>query len=733
MEDTGTAARSVYRFGIFELDSRTGELRKHGVRIKLQEQPLQILLLLLEHSGNLVSREQIQQRLWPSGTYVDYDNAINSAMRKLRQALCDTSENPRFIETLPRRGYRFLADIKEQSHWQRPAAAESADWLAGKDLETTPNGRKVRVNLWASATAIVFLAVLGLYFAFRRVTRPAVFFSSVPLTSYPGLEICPSFAPDGERVAFAWDGPKRDNFDIYVKQIGGGLPLRLTNDAEPDISPAWSPDGRSIAFLHVVGDTRAEVSIISALAPGPRRILGTVSVPSDRYFRLRFMAWSADGKWLAVSDALNAMEVTSLFLFSATESSGKGRLTFPPLDYDDFDPAFSPDMKYLAFIRYSSLGASASDLYLLRLTADLKPQGEPQRLTNYNRQIGSPVWTPDGRTILFSRHERGGLHSFWRLKIGGSRGIEPVPIPAENSYALALSPQGNRIVYTRDSENVNIWRVDLTSTGNQQRSGSIQPWVTSTLIEDNPQISPDGKYIAYQSWRSGTAEIWVCDRDGSNPRQLTSLGAVVSGFPRWSPDGKQIVFHSRVNGSGSLHVVEAAGGHPRQLTSGGGNDISPSWSNDGKWIYFASRRTGEFHIWKMPAGGGPATQLPTRNGWCPVESKDGRFLYYASLPQLALRKLPLTGGPETESVSGLAGYGSSFAPAKHGVYFIRAANHSKVEELAYFQFPTGRTKTIATIPGTASLGIALSPDERVILYGQTDQLGSDLMLVDHFH
>jgi Tol biopolymer transport system component len=530
---------------------------------------------------------------------------------------------------------------------------------------------------------------------------------------------------------FAWDGENQDNYDIYVKQIGGGAPLRLTSDPAPDISPAWSPDGRTIAFLHVVTEDKAQVLLIPAIAPGPARILATVAAQPGFYFHMRFIGWSRDGKWLAVSDGPDSARVASLFLLS-TETGEKRRLTFPSVDYDDFNPVFSPDMRHLAFVRSSGWGASASEIYLLTLSADLRPKGEPERITFYNRQAASPVWTPDGRAILFTRHEAAGTHSFWRFNIADHRKITAVPIPADNSFALALSSQGNKVVYTRDTSNINIWAVDLT-TVQSNRSDSTRPWITSTWVEDNPQFSPDGREIAYQSVRSGRAEIWLCDRDGSHPRQLTNLGFIVSGFARWSPDGKKIVFHARPQNSASLYIVDAGGGLPKRLSNGPGNDISPSWSHDGKWIYFASRRTGQTQIWKMPSIGGPATQVTWRNAWCPLESADGQFLYYATIPALELWRIPLAGGPEERILSGLTLSGSSYALAKEGVYFVRVAGDQKKQELAFFRFVTGKVTTIAAIPNSVSLGLALSPDEHLVLYGQIDQLGSDLMLVDNFH
>jgi DNA-binding winged helix-turn-helix (wHTH) protein len=194
--------RAGFRFGVFELNPHARELRKNGVKLKLQDQPLQVLLILLEHPGEIVTREQIQKRLWPEDTYVDFDNAINSSVRKLRDALGDSADNPRFIETLARRGYRFIAPV-------------SASGAVQAVRSSGPDGRKRRVGihrqLWVVLAAVMVLTIgAGIlyerYFERGRKISDALP-PPVPLTSYPGFQWSPSFSPDGTRIAFTWDEP----------------------------------------------------------------------------------------------------------------------------------------------------------------------------------------------------------------------------------------------------------------------------------------------------------------------------------------------------------------------------------------------------------------------------------------------------------------------------------------------------------------------------------------------
>jgi DNA-binding winged helix-turn-helix (wHTH) protein len=202
---------AIYQFGAFELDRRSGELRKRGIRLKLQEQPLQILLLLLERAGEVVTREDIRRRLWPEDTFVDFDNAINSSVRKLRDALGDSAENPRYVETLARRGYRFLASNTnvptEPPAPVAPIQEAPRSWFKSKTL----------IWLALAASVVSLTTVLFQQWPSRqRRTASDALPVPVPLTTYPGFQWFPAFSPEGTRVAFAWDEPGKRPSNIYV-------------------------------------------------------------------------------------------------------------------------------------------------------------------------------------------------------------------------------------------------------------------------------------------------------------------------------------------------------------------------------------------------------------------------------------------------------------------------------------------------------------------------------------
>jgi eukaryotic-like serine/threonine-protein kinase len=605
-------------------------------------------------------------------------------------------------------------------------ANSPAPTLAAPDRQTGSGLLRLR---WMTL-AIGIIGVMGVVIWRQHTTQQPAFLSAEPLTSYVGLQVSPSFAPDGERVAFSWEGEKQDNFDIYVKQIGVETPLRLTGDPSPDLSPAWSPNGRSIAFIRVLPNDRAEILLIPSLVGGPERRIAEMTAPDVGYWDSKLLAWSPDGKWLVVPEGRSVDAVVGLFLTSA-ETGEKRRLTLPPPGYEDVDPAFSPDMTRLAFVRHS--GVSAGDVHVLDFSRELDVRGEPKRLTFDDRLTGSPAWTLDGRALLFTRYAMPGRHSLWKMTLSSPPRMEPLPISADNAFALAISPKGDRLIYTRPIHSINIWAVEpaaaLSAKSAQQ---APRPFIASSQEERTPSFSPDGQQIAFQSTRTGFSEIWAVDRDGSHPRQLTELRGTIAGYPRWSPDGKKIVFHSRQQSNARLFLLNVPSGRSTQLPYKPVNEFEPSWSHDGKWIYFSSGRSGDHQVWKIAAEGGRPIKLTKHGGDLPLESVNAESLFYTKTDS-RLWRIPLSGGEETEAMPDpVDGGGSAYAPGRKGIYFIRQPTDGRGRALAFFSFATRQTTTLADISHPVDLGFALSPDERMVLYSQIDHVASDLMLVENF-
>ena len=768
----------LIRFGVFEVDLGSRELFKSGHKVRLEAQPFRVLSILLEKPGQLVTRKELQQRLWPQDTFIDFSHSLNVDIQKLRQALGDSTQSPRFIETLPQKGYRFMYPVemvgqkvakapptwtrglrdlvgKRQLVTHRADESESGVVLDGEDPSLWPQGedndsthevalrqkakeehsvspRSAHVWKIVAIGAILIAVGIGLTWSVvRRFSTPSqAALTAVPLTSYPGIEEGPSFSPDSRQVAFCWNGERQDNFDIYVKLIGLGPPVRLTKDPAADISPAWSPDGRWIAFFR----NNAGLFLIPALGGQERKL---VEIKQTNGYSLgACLSWFPDSRWIVAWDESAGRKQAGLYAFSV-DSGERRQLTSLPTDLNaDINPSVSPDGHSLVFSRH--MGTGLAELYLVSISHDLKPIGEPQRLTFEKRWTTSPVWTPDGREIVFSSGEGMGGRGLWKIAVpgrGGGLGIpERLPVVGEDNYAVTISRQGSRLIYSREINDINIWRVEVPSPQNPNKAGldgkaTAVPFIVSTRNEFLPQFSPDGKRIAFVSDRSGSPEIWVCSNEGSNPTQLTSFGGPFVAAPRWSPDGKQIVFACRPGANVDIYVLESGGGAPRRLTDHPAYDLAPSFSRDGRWIYFASNRTGPMQIWKMPATGGAATVVSGAYGNVPVESPDGHYLYYFGFDK-TLNRISVEGGEPVQVLHYLsADY--DWAVNNKGIYFIADEDSALSVSLRFLNFGSEKITRIIPITKRHYPGLALSPDGRSVLWAQYDQTNSDLMLVEN--
>ena len=555
---------------------------------------------------------------------------------------------------------------------------------------------------------------------------------AVPLTTYPGSESEPSFSPDGTQVAFSWDGESQDNFDIYVKEIDSDTPLRLTNSPAPERHPVWSPDGRQIAFLRndrrSVGTSAAAAVLLMPAIGGPERQVAEIG-PLPPFLPPRYHAWLPDSTGLVVADASSPDEPSALFTLS-NETGEKRRLTSPPAEsMGDTGPALSPDGRTLAFVRTSRI--YFYDLYLLELSEDFTPQGEPRRLTSESRRIASPVWTPDGGEIIFDEMFGGGL---WKISV--SRPGAPVRLTAAGQAALspAVSRQGNRLAYTREVSDTNFRRMQRPDP--ESSPGPPTRFLSSTRREAFPKYSADGERIVFESWRTGAVGVWVSDADGSNPKLLHSEEGTHAGVPSWSPDSQRIAFNWNPEEQFDIYVISASGGKPLQLTTDPADDQWPSWSRDGEWVYFASRRSGRQEVWKISAAGGPAVQVTRQGGFLAAESPDAKHVYYIKREQghAVLWKVPASGGDETQVFAPVF----NFSVVERGIYFIPALNPDDPDEsasLQFLDFASNNVETVASLPAPPDQirgGLAVSPDERTILYNQFDDSGSDLMLIEGF-
>ncbi len=742
------------RFGPFEVDLHTHELWKYGTRLKLVGQPFEILAVLLSRPGELVTRDELQSRLWPSDTFVDFNHGLNAAVNKLRDTLSDAADQPRYVETLPRRGYRLIASVE----WiePRPASAPQPVPLIPQipamavptlvpapppqfDLEPEPASLTAAARSswlpYSIGAGILFTLLLFLGLAVhvnpastRASTARALVENTRPLLAIANTSN-PAFSADGNSIAFDREDSHPGESGIYAGPVGSEHPLQLT-DNQRDCCPVWSPDGRLIAFTRNVSPDTYTIHIIPADGGAQTKrdaeksvetqsasLRLTSSAPADRELFTGGVKpthpdidWSPDGKQIAFAGS------SGIYVLTLADSTVRSLTQSPPTAHD-WGPSFSPDGSSILFVR--SRQVAADELWSIPST------GGPSThiFTERGKLAGMPQWSYDGRSIIFSSN-RTGHPALWRVQLDSPNEAVQIPESGSPAWDPAVSRRGYRLAYERLLKNLSIWQIDLTSA--DHRPYLVVSSTSDTDQGPGPQFSPDGLRLAYMSDRGGTMEIWIAHRDGSNAFQLTAVGG--AGTPRWSPDSQTVVFDARAQGAEQIVSMNLHGGAPQTLAEG----VCPSYSRDGEWIYFASARSATFQVWKVPAGGGSPVQVTQHGGHAALESLDGKFLYYAKSqnPEPEIWRVPVNGGEEVPVPLVHPGTWASWQVTTNGILFVGPSlGHQAV--LSFYDFAHDRTSTVAVL-NRIPFWLGATTDGKTVAFDQPGQEESQAMLVENF-
>ena len=676
---TPVSSSRSWRFGVFEVDTRRLELCRSGVPIKLREQSFLILVYLLEHAGEIVMREELRTVLWPSDTYVDFDHSLNTAMMKLREALGDSTDTPLYVETIPKRGYRFIAPVIPIEDPKNGLAAPNNNETNSQVAESTAfEERGTRQILsYALIAVVVLVAAASIALMFSRYAsrlKPRSIpvsstLASKRITNGPGIASGAAISPDGKWIAYVWDGPERSYFQIYVQLLDSpATPLQLTHERSAVLgTPSWSPDGEQIAFLRC-GVKDGGIYVVPAMAGTEHRVAST-----DCWMGPGGLGWTPDGKEIVTVDRGSEAGLMSLVRVSVL--TGEKHCVMTPGSSGFFDGIVSlrlaPNGTMIAF--RSPTNGKCCDLYSISIDGGMAKQltFEQQLECSFeaSKRCGGYMWTADSRSIVFYSG-KSSASWLWRVPANGG------PIAPETIYPNfgILSRDGRRLVYsdTTSLELPTIWRADLAAPGGpvvQTRR------VTAGQQDLDAQPSPDNTRLAWKSYRSGSFEIWTGPSTGGTSEQLTHFEQF-AGSPRWSPDGRQLVFDVWSTGRSAAqnYIVNAEGENLRAITGGPYTNATASWSQDGKSLYFVSYRPEGRQVWRRNLESGKELQLTQQGGFDPFESYDGKTVYYTKYRDPGLWSVPSSGGKESVVLADQPkfGYWGAWALTEDGIYYLDA-------------------------------------------------------------
>ncbi len=611
----------IIRFGSFEVDKRTGELRKYGSRVKLQQQPLQILLVLLQRSGDIVTREELRQQLWPKDTFVDFDHSLNAAVKRLREAIGESADNPVFIETLARRGYRFTVPIEEAKNGAGIGAA-----VAEKRAQDRPRRwALVGMSVVVAAAALVWVARTSVTRSSAPSSKPAIAERKLTANSAENPIDGAAISPDGTYLAYS------DSTGLYLRLIRSGEihKIALPNGFSAHLE-GWLPDGAHVLVSHaerpdgtlglwnvpIVGGTPRKIledGWGASISPDGTRIAFLRGAPDFRFqpwgrqFWIAHLdgsdarelarpvpdeifvapAWSRDGRHLAYirvhrgsdySMSVNSVELNDL-------QSLQPRVLFSGTGVAD-SLCWLPDDR-LVYNLQEVQSPQDSNLWALQLRESPQNSSDPVRLTGgagWITDISNSMpftWTPDGKAIIFST-DRNGTFDLFTHALDQSL-LEPLVIAPDNQFVARLNPAGTELLYQsippdmdaprsifsiplaggaprlvlRDKHIVNLQCAQLPSTlcvygVSTPSKDSIRRFDASTgesspLIEIPTQglplnwsLSPNGSQLAIIPYRPEQNIIQLRSTSDNTNHDLVVRGRVGVVTADWSADGNSL-------------------------------------------------------------------------------------------------------------------------------------------------------------------------------------------------
>ena len=636
METSNKRNSSSYQFGDIAVDCANLRVYKAGAPRKMTPRAFEVLVFLIEHRGRIIEKQELFEQIWKESFVTD--NALSRIIKEIRQVIGDDADAPRYIETAPKRGYRFIADVSAESPAAEPVLVPS-DATFSRQVEpqntsgkaeassaVIPNTSKRETAFRASMGLIVALIAVvaaGLVFAIWKATNKNVSTALTPrprpvqVTTWSGLDFFPSLSPDGNSIAYSSD--HQGSFEIYVKQLApGGREIQITSDGAQNFQPAWSLDGKLIAYHSY----RRGIWVVPALGGSARQLTEFGSRP----------AWSPDVSTIAFQSqqivdfaaAPSGVPAPSSIWTVSSQGGNPTPLTQAGEPVGGHgSPSWSPDGKRVLFS-----ASNPDSIWSVSISGkDLK-----QVVAN-TQLISDPVYSSDGQSVYFGSSRELNF-SLSRIEVSPATG-EPLG-EAEQLITtgnmpirhLSISADGKRLAYTVVSNVDRLWTVPITSTSTEA-AGPPMPLTSDTSFRKGlPAYSPDGRKLAFAEFVAGSpGQIWLMDADGKNQAQLT-LDPHQHTSPSWFPESDKVAFLTDHGGRASLKSVEVKSGREEPLLVVHQNISVPRLSPDGKQFVFNSEKDGTVNIWTVAVDGGEAKQLTFDKemmGW-PCWSPDGSLL-----------------------------------------------------------------------------------------------------------
>ncbi len=694
-----------YQFGRFRLDPSEHRLLCDGRAVPLTPKAFDVLRVLVESGGRLVEKEVLLKAVWPD-SFVE-EAALNRNVSVLRKALGEDLSGQKYIETVPKRGYRFVASVTEyrdDQHIVGPAVAVAAD--------------RTRALAISVAAVVVVMLVAGAWFVSRRPAgeeRPRSPAPTHRQVTFTGKEGAPTVSPDGRRIAYVSDGEPAKQ--LIVQELAGGRPVEIFS--APEINYLrWSPNGLEL-LVWARGAGSNGVYIVPQLGGNPRRVGGG------------FLAcWSPDGSTVATAGALDGK-----IRFFNTRGQEQRTLSLQGDYWSIWDLDWSAAGDRLLLVSSNQQGRYSIET--------IRADGSDHRTILSSRtEIPSTRWGPQGDTIYYFQRINQTMSLFRIPAAAGTTASGTALLTGlETDRFFALSADARRLVYARAPYYSNLVLLDVAT-------GRTHALTQGTSLVERPRVSPDGRSVVFNVGHDPLTNLYSLPMTGGVPKQLTFLNALSVGGA-WSADGQRIAFASTQGGQPRIWTMAATGGSLRPISSGDLSDnLDAAWAPGSRILY---QRAGNQNYYDIDPDTAAERFLVKDGspGWmfAPVYSPDGRKIavMWNRRPTRGIWIIDANDRSETILYPSTASSISPIGWSRDGewLYIVEAKNgafrgatsvvgetmtEAKIVRVAV---NGGAVETVATIPSDEIGSVSMTPDGRRFVY-PVFSARSDVWVVDNF-
>jgi len=697
LSDSNPELSNDFQIGEFvanrSLNTLVCQTSEHGKSsIPIEPKVMEVLYYLASHPNQVITRQELMDNLWQSHVS---DGAVSRVVGLLRKALGDNSEAPTYIQTVAKKGYRFMAEVTSISKKDEPKKSKSKGM--NRELIFLIVGILVTLVLiynWVSKTNQPPPSL--------TINQPQFF----QLTSEQGFEFDANLSFDDKWLIYRHRKSIKEQYNLFLKNLDNQNITQLTHSKKDDRAPTFSPDKRQIVFTR---KTLNDCSLMLLdLDTNGQPLKETKVYKCGAFDHYSNVVWSKDAQSLYFTDRASAEVPYQIHKLILATNRVEKITTGLDNYYGDNELALSPSGKYLAFFRNKYWGNN--QVYILDLET-----GKERKLLELGFLAWNISWTADEQHLLYSDNRNGGMLKLIDINDASVQTIFNSPASINSPE---LSASGSSIVYSTETADVDLWQVSIEGLVKGEKPTKLA--ASSSRVDEMPVLSKDGDRLLFLSDRNGSSQLWLQDKNSLSVMDSLNKDSRIDGFS-WHPDNKQVLV---AYSDKTIYRLNTEKNTSQLIDLGNQKSGFPQFSNDGKLVYFSSDASGDWQLWSYQLDGKELKQLTKAGGYRVKVGNDG-IIYFSKYREKGIWQLDLPSRSEVKILTGSIRSDNFSICDNRIIYEV----DNKGTELWQFELSSQKKQLLLTTSNSSRFTFDTVNECQSLVFSQWENIESDVMMM----